>query len=50
MLPRFNYQRTAYLTQSDATHFAVHSADGAIVDIFQITSGGGLHASDYYFA
>jgi Ca2+-binding RTX toxin-like protein len=44
------YGAGAYLTHSDATHFAVHAADGAIVDIFQITSGRGLHASDYYFA
>jgi Ca2+-binding RTX toxin-like protein len=43
------YGAGAYLTHSDATHFAVHSADGAIVDIFQITSGRGLHASDYDF-
>ena len=43
------YGAGAYLTHSDATHWAVHSIDGAILDIFTVSTGVAIHASDYYF-
>jgi Ca2+-binding RTX toxin-like protein len=43
------YGPGAYLTHSDATHWAIHSADGAIVDIFTVASGSEIHVSDYHF-
>jgi hypothetical protein len=43
------YGAGAYLTTSDGTHYAVRTADGAVADIFTVTSGVPVHGSDYYF-
>ena len=43
------YGPGAYLTTPDATRYAVHTGDGAVVDIFTVRSGLPIHASDYYF-
>jgi Ca2+-binding RTX toxin-like protein len=49
MIRFVGYGPGAYITHSDATHWAIHSADGAVVDIFTVASGAAIHGSDYYF-
>jgi Ca2+-binding RTX toxin-like protein len=49
MIRFVGYGPGAYITHSDATHWAVHAADGSVVDIFTVASGAANHASDYYF-
>jgi Ca2+-binding RTX toxin-like protein len=49
MIRFVGYGPGAYITHSDATHWAVHAADGSVVDIFTVASGAAIHGSDYYF-
>lgn len=50
MIRFVGYGRGAFLTTPDGAHYAVHTADGAVADIFTVRSAIPLHASDYYFA
>lgn len=49
MIRFVGYGPGAYITNSDATHWAIHAADGSVMDIFTVASGVAIHGSDYYF-
>ena len=39
----------ANLTNIDATHWSINSADGLVHDIITVSNGAAIHASDYLF-
>ena len=39
----------ANLTNIDATHWSINSADGTVHDIITLSNGAGIHSSDYLF-
>ena len=39
----------ATLTNVDATHWSINSADGLVHDIIALSNGAGVHSSDYLF-